>query len=471
MFVTWDHYREWLEDVLFESDQVFPEVDMPQPSDFHTDSRTITPGQWFVPIRGEKFDGHLFIRQTLKKGATGFLYMPKHFPSETPQNLARGLAVKDTLKALQAIAHGWRKTLKKTQIAAMTGSVGKTTTKNFLGCIVTAAGESLVSQSSFNNEIGVPLNLLQIKPTHQYAVIEMGARHAGDIRFLAEMVEPNVAATLNVGSSHLGEFGSREILLRTKSEMFHHSPANATLVVFQDQAELLNEAKKTGKKFISFGSDPGADVRITGQPTVDKNNMVFSLEIQGKTAEFRIASLSAATPVNAAAACAMALACGISIEKMQTGLAEFRAPVGRFRPVQLKNFLMIDDAYNANPESMSSGLESVQKFYPERSKGLIIGDMLELGDESPQAHYQIGKDISKISGLQFVWVVGKLGEQFIRGAVDAGVDQKIFTQFGKVEDVLGRNLPLSSSHNPLVYIKASFGTGLHKLVAHLEKGQ
>ncbi len=470
MFVTWDHYREWLEDVLFDPQQVFPDVDIPMPSDFHTDSRTIKPGQWFVPIRGEKFDGHLFIRQTIKLGAAGFLYMPQHFPSETPKNLALGLPVKDTLKALQAIAHGWRRQLKHTKIAAITGSVGKTTAKNFLGCIVTASGESLVSQSSFNNEIGVPLNLLQLNSSHQYAVIEMGARHAGDIRFLAEMAEPNVAAVLNVGSSHVGEFGGRDILFRTKSEMFHHSPAQATLVVFQDQNDLVNEAKKTGKKLISFGTGEGAHVRVVGSPKLDSENMIFSLEIEGKIADFCMASLSASTPINAAAACAIALACGISVEKMQKGLREFRAPRGRFRPVQLKNFLMIDDAYNANPESMNAGLESVQKFFHGSSKGLIIGDMLELGSESQQAHYQIGKNISKISSLSFVWVVGKESEQFIRGAVDSGVDPKLFTHFAKVEDLLGRNIPLSSSHNPLVYIKASFGTGLHKLVTHLEKG-
>ena len=470
MFITWDHYRDWLKDELLEPQQVFPAVDIPKASDFVHDSRSVQPGQWFVPIVGEYFDGHAFVEQAITKGAQGFFYQPESFHCEDKDILALGIPVKDTLKSLQAIAHGWRNELKYIQLAALTGSSGKTTTKNFVGCILSATNKtSFMSHANFNNEIGVALNLLQLTEEHSLGILEFGARHKGDIRFLTELAQPGVVACLNVGSSHIDEFGDAETLLQTKAEIFSASPTDATVIVNYDQKDLLQQAQKSNKTLLSFGSQKGADFYVQTPPHLDGTKLHFTLSILNKPYEFSIPCLNNKTPINAAAACAIAHALGIKPETMQKGLAQYTPAIGRFRPVSLPSYLLIDDAYNANPESMEAGLESLEEFFPDYSKFFVLGDMLELGVNSPQAHFDIGKKLSKINRLSGIWALGPESKQLLRGAEEGGVNPARLQHFDDLRDLLDQETPFSTDDKRLVYVKSSWSTGLHKYVAELEK--
>ena len=466
--LTWDLYRKWLGSTLLSGN--FPQASCPDISAWSTDTRSITRGEWFVPIVGASYDGHRFIAEALSKGAQGFFYVPDHC-ADLPQGLlASGIPVRDTLEAFQNIASGWRQSLSNLTLAALTGSSGKTTTKELLGLALKASGNTFATQASFNNEVGVPKTLQQLSPDHVYAAVEFGARMPGNIAFLCELGHPNVAGLLNVGSAHLGIFGSFENLLNTKLEIFRNSPSNAILVPFADDRRILEGALSTGKRILSFGYSKTADVRILDAKWLNATEgMTVDLTYDGKVSHLKFTVAHEMLPQNAAAAMAMALACGAPRARIEEGIVRFQGVKGRYQIHTLEHITLIDDTYNANPASVAAGFQTLRKSFPNRDKILILGDMLELGDDSAAEHHRIGILAAQSLSPSLLVTVGHDAKYIAEGAHSSGMEKSRILSFASVDELLRERLDYAS-FGDVVYAKGSNGIRLSKVVdAMLEK--
>lgn len=463
--ITWNNVRDWLGGRLKQPELPFA-LAAPQPEQLSTDSRTIRPGDWFVALAGESFDGHAFVKDVLARGATGYFYDVQRQGLLPQETLARGIAVRDTLEAMQAIASGWRRTLKGLRLIALTGSTGKTTCKEMLGCILKAAGPAYATQASFNNEIGVPKSLLQLKPEHKYAALEFGARNRGNLKFLCAMAEPDVVGVINVGITHVGIFGSVEALLETKLEVFTDSSPTAVQVAFGDDPRIVAGARKTGKKTLLFGRSQGCDVRIVKETWNDDGTMDLDLSVLGATVSAQLAAAHDAYPVNAAAAAGLAVAAGVPVSVVKQGLEAFRGVKGRYQIHKVGPLTLIDDTYNASPDSMIAGMTSLTRTFGAQSKVLVLGDMLELGDESPEEHTRVGAFAGGTVRPDWLIVVGSDAAHIAEGAQKAGYPSGKILRFTDVDALLAANVPYAE-RGQVVFAKASNGVKLGKLIDRL----
>ena len=438
------------------------------PRRISTDSRTVSQNDWFIPLVGTQYDGHQHIEEALNKGAIGFFYEARRVSHVSPAILKRGWAVTSTLKALQAVASRYRQTNNQTTVVGLTGSSGKTTVKELLNLILSKAGPTLAAHGSFNNEIGVPKTLLKLGPQHRYAVLEFGARHAQDIKLLSDIGRPDIAGCLNVGRAHLGEFGSEEALFNTKMEIYRYSSRHCKLVAPTAQPNVLAAAKDTGKEVFSFGKEAEATVRISGEQWLEGGRFKVDLIIDDQafavTTELAHEKLS----LNIAAACAFALAAGVTYERMITGLAEFSGVDGRYKVHRCGNSLLVDDSYNANPESMLAGLATFARAYNGVTYGLVLGDMLELGAGSAQDHFGVGEYVGRSTQPSGLYLVGPQARHIGKGAISAGFSSSKICYFDEVENFKPIFTETSQRYNVL-YLKASNGIGLHSLVSQFKQ--
>jgi UDP-N-acetylmuramoyl-tripeptide--D-alanyl-D-alanine ligase len=465
---SWNAYELWLSDTI--AGPLPVAVEPPAPARLKTDSRAIGRGDWFVPLSGERFDGHRFISSAVAAGAAGYLYVPGRFDParELPAGggAAAPLPVGDALLALQRIAAGWRGACDGTVIVALTGSSGKTTTRAMLARVLSRHAPTLTSPGNYNNEIGVPLTLLQLSSEHRYAALELAARHAGDIAFLTELVRPDVAACLNVGRAHLGEFGSLEALLRTKLEIFSHAPVDAVRVAPEDDPRLRFAATAGGARAISFGWSEAASVRVLEARPEGLAGQAVTLSAGGARITCRLMTPHAAAPANAAAAAAMALAAGVPAGEIGEGLEGFAGLPGRFRLIETGRQLIVDDCYNANPESTRAGLETLAAGAGGRRVALVLGDMLELGEDASTQHAEIGRLAARSIDPELLVLVGPLARVIGAGARAAGLPADRLVSFEDVAGLLD-GWPPGLERAEIVFVKASRSIGLERVVQRL----
>ncbi len=465
MILTWQDYKKWLGDITLSS---MPEK-QPPPSatDWCSDSRTIAEGSWFLPIRGELFDGHKFINTAMENGAKGFIYDKDSLYDFHEKYREFGIMVTDTLLAYQQIAAGWRTTLSKTRIAAITGSVGKTTTKEMIACVFRNAGHCFSTSGSFNNEIGVPKSVLAIKKTDDYAILEFGAKRLGNIKFLCDIAKPDIAVLLNVGVAHLGIFGSLDNLRNTKLEIVRDSPKHAIIVVHRDDEKNFIPAQQTGKTVISFGKHRESDVRIL-KTEVDSGKGQTRIELQYKAKVYNatLKSCHNAFPVNAAAALATGIAAGISMDVAIRGLEAFEPVAGRFKVLRGPSLIAVDDTYNASPDSMKAGILSVIEQFPGKKVNLLLGGMLELGDESAKMHEEIGHFLANHPVNHLVTVGADAN--FIGQGFNASIkNPREIKHFATVEEAVKSSANVLDGAEVL-FVKGSNGIGLTQFLTHLK---
>lgn len=456
--LTWNDYKTWLSDILVSTPS---HLAPPKPWQFRTDSRTVATNDWFVPLKGQNVDGHSFIGDILSKGATGFLCDVSHFGKLSDAEKKRALVVKDCLAGYQAIGRGWRLTLKDLKLIAVTGSSGKTTTRELTTAILKKAGAAYQPTKNFNNELGVPISLCQLLPEHRYACLEFGARHVGDIAFLNHLGCPDIAAVLNIGTAHVGEFGGIENLAKAKLEMVTTSDPKTICVGNWDDERIRKGFQGLARKKLSFGHAKDADVRIVGVEWLKNGGMEIRLESPIGSFPLELSVAHEAYPINVAAAACMSIAAGIDRATIQEALKSFSGLEGRYQLHRLKDFLVIDDAYNANPDSMELGLRSVKKSFPGRELVLILGDMRELGPISEQAHENIGKICgSELTPEQLI-TVGPLSQGYVIGATKAGFPKERTYHYKNVEELIVE-LAKFKKKDRVYYLKASNGIGLKK---------
>lgn len=371
-----------------------------------TDSRDIASGQLFVALKGDRFDGHDYLTQAMDQGASAVLV-------SDDKGVAPALVVKDTCQALGELAGYWR-TKFTIPVVAITGSNGKTTIKEMLTAILanhTGGVEQIhATVGNLNNHIGLPLTLLKLRATHQYSILEMGMSHLGEIAYLTDIAKPDVAVISNAGTAHIGEVGSRSNIAKAKGEIFSGLADDGVAVInadddYADYWKSLN----ANRKIVTFGLDADADVSATFKESAGVCQVQLRTSMGEASVHLNVLGIHNVR--NALAACAAATALGISLKEIADGLTRFHAVKGRLqRKAGVNHAVVIDDTYNANPDSMKAAIDVLANL--SGKKILVLGDMGELGAEAPQMHAEIGV-YAKAANIDVLFCLGELGQEAV----------------------------------------------------------
>jgi UDP-N-acetylmuramoyl-tripeptide--D-alanyl-D-alanine ligase len=427
------------------------------------DTRTPEEGGLFVAIAGERVDGHDLAAAAGGAGAAAVLGSR---PTDLPT-----VVVEDATAALGLLARHVVDRLPDTVVLAMTGSQGKTGTKDYLAHLLSEAGPTIATRGNFNNELGVPLTVLRATPDTRYLVVEMGARGVGHIAELCAIAPPRVAAVLNVGTAHIGEFGSREAIAAAKGEIVEALPADGTAVLNADDDLVAAMASRTVAQVVTFGeaADAGTpDVAVSEVTTDELGRQSFELAHRGSGATVHLAQVGAFQWRNAAAAAAMALAAGLDLDTVADSLAD-AVPASRWRMELAERpdgLVVLNDAYNANPESMLAALETLAGIGARtgRRTVAVLGQMLELGDGAAEAHRSVGAYAAR-AGVDVLLAVGDDAARIAEGFAAVGGGGVSTTTAGR--DEAAEWLRHNVSAADVVLVKASRGAALELIADDL----
>ncbi|MDJ0593396.1 MAG: UDP-N-acetylmuramoyl-tripeptide--D-alanyl-D-alanine ligase [Pleurocapsa sp. MO_226.B13] len=411
-----------------------------------TDTRTIEPGEIFIALVGENFDGHDFVDLAIDKGAIAVVVSRQLETQAIPQ-----FVVADTLQAYQQIARWWRDRLSNIPVISITGSVGKTSTKELVAAVLGTQGEVLKTEANFNNEIGVPKTLLQINSEHDYAVVEMAMRGAGEIALLTDIARPTIGIITNVGTAHIGRLGSRKAIAQAKCELLAQMPETSVAILNYDNPLLMETAKKVWQgKTITYGLT-GGDI----QGEIDGD----VIEVLGYRLPLPLPGEHNAS--NYLAAIATARWLDIDLTTLKSGL-NVELPKGRSRRYDLADDLTIlDETYNAGLESMLAALQML-KDTPGKRHIAVLGTMKELGEYSAQLHRQVGEKAQELDiDLLLVLADEDATREIANGA--AGINSECFSD----RDTLINRLKQVIQPGDRILCKASNSVGLNKVVAEL----
>ena len=367
-----------------------------------TDSRAVQPGQLFIPLVGERFDGHAYIAKALDGGAAGCL------TAREPETLLPGklyIQVADTRLSLKALA-SWYRDKFDLLVVQVTGSAGKTTTKEMIASVLSQRYNTLRTEGNFNNDIGAPLTLLRLMPEHQAAVIETGMNHFGEIRYLGEMVRPDIAVITNVGDAHIENLGNtRQGILRAKCEIFENLTPEGVAVLNGDD-ELLNTVTLP-QTILRCGVGDGCGVRVTDIDDRGLEGVACTVAIEGEHYRLTTSAPGRYMIYPMAMAAAIGRRLGLTGEEIAAGVAAYTTVGSRMHLIRLPGErLVIDDCYNANPQSMAEGLRMLAAS-PAQHRVAVLGDMGELGQLTAQAHRDMGA-LTRRLGLTAVAVGEKM---------------------------------------------------------------
>ncbi len=383
------------------------------------DTRTLAPGELFVAIAGPRHDGHDHLGDALTRGAAGVLVARgRALPAGLPAGLPV-VAVDETTRALGRLAAGHRAGFSGA-LVAITGSNGKTTTKEMCGAILAAAGPCLRTAGNLNNHFGLPLTLLHRAPEHRFAVVEIGMNHRGEIAPLAAIARPTVALVTNVGTAHIEHLGSRDEIAREKGDLLAALGPEGTGVIPADDDFADALAARVRGRVLRFGRGPGADVRA-GRVAAEAAGFRFELGTPEGSARAFVPGLGETAVSNALAAAAAALAAGASLAHVVLGLARHRPVAGRLERRELAGgAVLIDDSYNANPQSMEVALRMLAGSPAAGRRIAVLGDMGELGGASDKAHREAGRLAAQL-GLDRLFALGPQALRVAAGAREAGM--------------------------------------------------
>lgn len=364
-----------------------------------TDTRKLTPGCLFVALKGERFDAHDFADQA-KAGGAGALLVSRPLDIDLPQ-----LIVKDTRLAFGELA-AWVRQQVPARVVALTGSSGKTSVKEMTAAILSQCGNTLYTAGNLNNDIGVPMTLLRLTPEYDYAVIELGANHQGEIAWTVSLTRPEAALVNNLAAAHLEGFGSLAGVAKAKGEIFSGLPENGIAIMNADNNDWLNWQSVIGSRKVWRFSPNAANSDFTATNIhVTSHGTEFTLQTPTGSVDVLLPLPGRHNIANALAAAALSMSVGATLDAIKAGLANLKAVPGRLFPIQLaENQLLLDDSYNANVGSMTAAVQVLAEMPGYRV--LVVGDMAELGAESEACHVQVG-EAAKAAGIDRVLSVGK----------------------------------------------------------------
>jgi len=431
------------------------------------DSRKIHEGDLFVALRGERFDGHEFIRSALKAGATAAV-VEQSWLSKQKKRTVRGLSlipVPDTLDALQSLALYHRRRL-GLPVVGVTGSNGKTTTKEMIAAILGTRFRALRSEGSLNNHIGVPLTLLRMRRTHEIVIAEIGMNHSGEITRLCEIAEPTAGVVTNVGSAHLEFFDDLDGIADAKRELVEAIGPHGFVVLNGDDPRVRSMSANTEARSITFGFSEGVDVR--GE-IIESIGGIFPLFRYNDGAPIRLWVPGHHNVANALAAIVVGEAMGCSPEEIQDGLESYRGVKWRTEVIESGGIVVLNDAYNSNPVSAVAALSLLRDWSNSRPmrRIAVLGDMLELGEESGELHAVIGQEAFEC-GVELLVAVGEFAGEIADGARLAGMSDDRILLTGSADDAWDA-LDGRLGKGDLILLKASRGVGLERLAGRIQE--
>jgi len=387
-----------------------------------TDSRTVAEGELFVALKGPRFDGHRFALEALRKKAGGVL-IEEGKVGDIRWNGYRSravIAVEDTLSALGNIAQGWRRKY-DIPLVALTGSNGKTTTKEMIAVCLETTFPILKTKGNLNNLIGVPLTLLTLTEKERIVVLEMGMNVPGEIGRLAQIAEPDVGLITNIQTVHLEGMGSLERLKEEKGELFRRMRRDGTILVNQDDPRVVDLARDYPGQKITFGTEQPADVMAKEIRLRSAQGTSFTLILEGEALDIHLRLLGRHFIPNAISAMAVACLFGVEVDRAREALENFRPFPMRMEVIPLKGGrTLINDAYNANPHSTGVALETLEEVKGMGRAIAVLGDMLELGSFTNEAHEQIGRKVCDLS-IDFLLVMGDEAPIVVESAIRRGL--------------------------------------------------
>ncbi len=398
--------------------------------EFHgvtTDSRHVHDRNLFIALHGEKYDGHDFLQMALSCGAAGLVVQDENKVKTFMQgSKAAVVKVADTLQALGDLAHFYRRRF-KIPVIGLTGSSGKTTTKEMIAAIIGREKNILMTEGNLNNLIGLPQTLFRLNKDHELALLEMGTNTVGEIKRLTRIAVPDIGLITNVGPAHLAGFGSVDVVREEKGNLFFHmAPAGTAVINLDDEAVRIVAEKWNGKR-ITFGMSLDADVTARDIEKNGARGLRFNLVIGDKVTRVEMKIIGIHHVYNALAAAAVSWAAGIGCRTIAEGLADFQPVPGRMQTIKLQNCaFLLDDSYNANPASVREALMTLKDVKGHHNAYAFLGDMLELGAAADEMHRKIGILAATI-GVNAVFLKGDFSAVTASGALEGGMpSQNIF---------------------------------------------
>jgi UDP-N-acetylmuramoyl-tripeptide--D-alanyl-D-alanine ligase len=427
------------------------------------DSRLIQPGQLYFALKGQRVDGHEFVLTAAKKGASGVVvnhlnWLRNDFPPQTSV-----IRVADSMESLRKLGRYLRLQFQGSVIG-ITGSNGKTTVKQMTAKILGTKGPGLFTQGNFNSQIGLPLVLSNLEAQHQWMVLEMGASSSGDIASLCEMAKPSTGVITSIGPAHLATFGSLKLIAQAKWELIESLPHDGCAILPWAEPSLESLVRNFNKRIVFFGEDPSCPIRASSIETKQKIRFLLNVGSQNSYVELPVSGRYNVS--NALAAAAVGWVHGYSIAEIVQGLESFEPAPMRSEMIEHKSgALILNDAYNANPASMSQSLQSLNETYPKQLKVLILGSMLELGPDSDKLHFHIGTQLGRIP-FEKSFLVGPETKNIFEGAVSVGANKEKLVWVNSVAE-LDDQLFSYLKPNHVLFFKASRGVQLEKGVSAL----
>lgn len=431
-----------------------------------TDTRTIEGDSLFIPLIGENFDGHQFIEEAVKKGAnTVLIQEDKDLNMDALKNINL-IKVKDTLEALKQIGKYYRN-LFDIPFIGVTGSVGKTTTKDLISGALSGRYSVHKNLGNFNNQIGLPMTLFNLEAHHQISVLEMGMSSYGEILNLVDIVKPNIGIITNIGVSHIEHFGSKENIMKAKMEIATHLGKGDFLLVNGDD-EHLRSIEKNDKEYtvVFYGLSPHNDFYPTKVEDLGENGSRFTIDINGKLETFRIKQLGLHNVYNGLAAVWIGLKYQMTAAEIQNGLDHFEPSKMRLEVINKGNMKIINDAYNASPDSMKAALDVLEGMTAER-RIAILGNMFEMGSFAEAGHRSVGEYIAK-KKIDILITVGDIANWIALEAKEKGFNsENIYSVSNNKEaiNILDENIRESDS----VLVKGSRGMVMEEIVSFLQE--
>ena len=401
-----------------------------------TDSREAVKDTLFIPIEGERFDGHDFLLPAVRNGAVGLLIREgkEEKGKGVPQDITV-IRVPDTLRALGDIAHRWRRKF-DVPVVAITGSSGKTTTKEMVATVAGLTKRVLKTQGTRNNLVGLPQTLLELDEGHDIAVVELGTNRPGEIGRLAAIALPNIGLVTNIGPAHMEGLGSLDAIREEKGDLYRFMVETGVAIInLDDDAAAILGRRWQGAK-VTFGIRRPADVTAEGIGKVGETGTAFVLKAGGRTEKVSLQAAGRHNVANALAAAAVTWALGCELGVICRGLSSFTPVAGRMEIRRLANgALLIDDTYNANPSSTGEAIKTLDELREKGGSIVILGDMLELGAGAEDMHAEIGALLAA-SGVNAVFLKGQYAEATAEGAIKAGMSRDRIHFFESAQDIL-----------------------------------
>lgn len=425
-----------------------------------TDTRAITPNSLFVALEGERFDGHNFVNEAFKKGAVAAIC---HKPIEAAEKPV--IMVKNTQRALITLGCAYRLRY-NIPVVAVTGSVGKTTTKEMIACVLGSCLKTLKTEGNLNNEIGLPLTLLRLDKSYECAVIEMGMTHKDELSVLTAATLPSVAVITNIGVSHIENLGSRENILSAKLEITEGLPAGGSLVLNYDDDLLCDIKDYCGFDIISYSIiNQYAKVRALNIHEAD-DETAFDISYKNNLYPACIPCVGRHNILNALAAFSTAVALKLDLHKGTEALKQYTPAGMRQRVVRKSGITVIEDCYNASPDSMRAALATLQTLKKNGRSIAVLADMLELGDFSQQAHEGVGQMVGE-SGTDILITYGEKAEYIADAATHAGIEQ-VYSFEDK--HAAGEKLLALAQKDDIILFKGSRGMKLEEMMEQFYAG-